>query len=97
MTALARTITGLANRNFTKRYADGAQKKGGRLYRLMQLRLPYVTVRRIVRKGKSHVGPRPSEHAVMRRKGLHGPASRTKARARWLKAEKNGRAQGVRA
>lgn len=83
----------LSKRSFTRCYADGKQRAGGKLHRLMQARLPYVLTMRVMRKGVSHVPPSPSEHAMMRRKGLHGPAPKTKARARWVVAQKTGKAK----
>jgi len=64
--------------NFTRKYADGRQKKGGDLYVLM---LDY-------RAGLQTLGtprPQPSIHAKMRAKGIQGPAYGTKARKKYAR------------
>lgn len=63
----------LSNRNYTKKYADGAQKAGGAIRKAIDFE---ITI-------KQRPAPAPSEHAVMRVKKQHGPVRGTLKYARW--------------
>jgi hypothetical protein len=65
-----------SNRDFRKRSSDDRQKKGGKVYKFIQER--NATLEQL-----GTPRPQPSMHSTMRKKGTHGPALKTKARAKW--------------